>query len=431
MLPGRTRGRLPRPARPMGFVSAWALGVGTMVGAGIFSLSGDAARHAGPGAILSYVAAGAAAFVLAVNLGRLAALRPVSGGPYVYIRDALGPAAALVAGWQLWLGAGLSVSFYCLGFARYLAHLLRTPEHEAGPGCVLLVGAVNAMGPGVAAALQNLSVALLLLVLIGFMAAGLPRVDPAFYTPLLPYGWGGVMDAVPLVFTSYLGFEMVAQAAGAFRDPRRTVPRAMLACVGSVTALYAGIVAVSVGVVHHVDLAASPTPLAEVARRLIGRAGAAAVASAGLVATLSSANGNLLAAVHLGQAIAADGLLPRWLAGPPAGSEPGQASRRFPLRLSLAAIAVAAAGTWLGRLDRLARGVGVLHFLPFTLIPMALLHLAEGARAGPARARGTRASALLAMGVMGFLVRRVAPADLGVALLLTLPGLVGLLRRRR
>lgn len=148
MLPGRTRGRLPRPARPMGFVSAWALGVGTMVGAGIFSLSGDAARHAGPGAILSYVAAGAAAFVLAVNLGRLAALRPVSGGPYVYIRDALGPAAALVAGWQLWLGAGLSVSFYCLGFARYLAHLLRTPEHEAGPGCVLLVGAVNAMGPG-------------------------------------------------------------------------------------------------------------------------------------------------------------------------------------------------------------------------------------------------------------------------------------------
>ncbi|HEY8426494.1 MAG TPA: APC family permease [Limnochordales bacterium] len=426
-------GQPPHPSRPMGFVSAWALGVGTMVGAGIFSLSADAARHAGPGAILSYVMAGVGALVLAVNFGYLAAIHPVSGGPYVYIRDTLGPTAAFVAGWQLWLGMGLSTSFYCLGFARYLTYFVEAPEYLTAPACVLAVAAVNAMGPRVAAALQNLSVALLLFVLGGFMLTGVLRVDPAFYAPLLPYGWSGVLDAVPLVFTSYLGFEMVAQAAGAIRDPSRTVPRAMVASVLAVTALYAGVMAVSVGVVHHVDLATSPTPLAEVARRLAGRGGASAVALGGLVATLSSANGSMLASLELGRAMGADGLLPRWLTGDSSATGRALGWRPSSVRLGMVAVAVAVVGTWVGRLDWLARGVGVLHFLPFSLVPLALLHVL-----GTPEAAGTPASAawagrlwaLSAMAVMGFLLRRIDPLDLWVAAALTSPSLLWVLRRR-
>jgi len=426
-------GQPPHPSRPMGFVSAWALGVGTMVGAGIFSLSADAARHAGPGAILSYVMAGVGALVLAVNFGYLAAIHPVSGGPYVYIRDTLGPTAAFVAGWQLWLGMGLSTSFYCLGFARYLTYFVEAPEYLTAPACVLAVAAVNAMGPRVAAALQNLSVALLLFVLGGFMLTGVLRVDPAFYAPLLPYGWSGVLDAVPLVFTSYLGFEMVAQAAGAIRDPSRTVPRAMVASVLAVTALYAGVMAVSVGVVHHVDLATSPTPLAEVARRLAGRGGASAVALGGLVATLSSANGSMLASLELGRAMGADGLLPRWLTGDSSATGRALGWRPSSVRLGMVAVAVAIVGTWVGRLDWLARGVGVLHFLPFSLVPLALLHVL-----GTPEAAGTPASAawagrlwaLSAMAVMGFLLRRIDPLDLWVAAALTSPSLLWVLRRR-
>lgn len=419
----------------MGFASAWALGVGTMIGAGIFSLSADAARYAGPGAIVSYVVAGAAAFVLALNFGRLAAIRPVSAGPYVYIRDALGPGPAFLAGWQLWVGMGLSASFYALGFARYLTYFWPgAPEYVTAPACVLLVAAVNALGPKAAAALQNLSVALLLFVLTGFLVTGLPRVDPAFYAPLLPYGWAGVLDAVPLVFTSYLGFEMVAQAAGAVRDPQRTVPAAMMACVLSVTALYAGIMAVSVGVVHHVDLSGSATPLAEVARRLVGHAGASAVAAGGLVATLSSANGVVLASVELGEAMAGDGLLPRWLVPP--GGRPGRllALRPSSLRLGLAAVLVAMAGTLVGRLDWLARGVGVLHFLPFSLIPLALLHYTAPSSGLDLRRPAVWRSSLLplaALAVMGFMLRRIDPTDLWVAIALTLPGAVWFLIRGR
>lgn len=435
MYPVRGSAPSPRPTRPMGFASAWALGVGTMIGAGIFSLSADAARHAGPGAIVSYALAGASALVLALNFGRLAALRPVSGGPYVYVRDALGPGAAFLAGWQLWLGMGLSGSLYALGFARYLTYFWPgAPEYVTAPACVVLVAGVNALGPKAAAALQNLSVALLLLVLGAFLLTGLGRVDPAFYAPFLPYGWSGVLDAVPLAFTSYLGFEMVAQAAGAVRDPRRTVPAAMVACVLSVTALYSAIMAVSVGVVHHVDLASSATPLAEVARRLMGRAGASAVAAGGLVATLSSANGVVLASVELGEAMAADGLLPRWLV--PAGGPPGRrlALRPSSLRLGAAAVLVAGAGTLVGRLDWLARGVGVLHFLPFSLIPLAVLH--HAARQEQAMLRGPSAwrssvLPLAALAVMGFLLRRIDPADLRIAVGLTLPGFAWLLLRRR
>ncbi|WP_324669055.1 APC family permease [Geochorda subterranea] len=433
MHPIQRVGQPTHPRRPMGFTSAWALGVGTMVGAGIFSLSADAARYAGPGAILSYVIAGAGALVLAVNFGYLATIHPVSGGPYVYIRDTLGSTAAFVAGWQLWVGMGLSTSFYCLGFARYLTYFVTAPEYLTAPACVLAVAAVNAMGPRVASALQNLSVAILLIVMGGFMLTGVLRVDPAFYAPLLPYGWPGVLDAVPLVFTSYLGFEMVAQAAGAIQDPRRTVPRAMVASVLAVTALYAGVMAVSVGVVHHVDLATSPTPLAEVARRLAGRGGAAAVALGGLVATLSSANGSMLASLELGGAMWADGLLPRWLTGGSSGAGRAVGWRPSSVRLGMVAIAVAIAGTWVGRLDWLARGVGVLHFLPFSVVPLALLHVLgapEAARTRPSEAWAARAWAVSATAVMGLLLRRIDPLDLWVAATLTLPGVLWLWRRR-
>src|SRR5690554_4519307 len=152
MHPIQRVGQPTHPRRLMGFTSAWALGMGTMVGAGIFSLSADAARYAGPGAILSYVIAGAGALVLAVNFGYLATIHPVSGGPYVYIRDTLGSTAAFVAGWQLWVGMGLSTSFYCLGFARYLTYFVTAPEYLTAPACVLAVAAVNAMGPRVASA---------------------------------------------------------------------------------------------------------------------------------------------------------------------------------------------------------------------------------------------------------------------------------------
>ena len=419
----------------MGFTSAWALGTGTMIGAGIFSLSADTARYAGPGAIVSYVLAGGAAFVLALAFGRLAAIRPVSGGPYVYIRDALGTGAAFLAGWQLWIGMGLSASFYALGFARYLTYFFPgVPDYVTAPSCVLLVAAVNALGSRAAAVLQNLSVALLLLVLTAFLVAGFPRVDPAFYAPFLPYGWSGVLDAVPLAFTSYLGFEMVAQAAGAVRDPRRTVPAAMMACVLSVTMLYAAIMAVSVGVVHHVDLAASATPLAEAARRLLGRVGASAVAAGGLVATLSSANGVVLASVELGETMAADGLLPRWLVPAGEGAARIVPLRHASLRLGAAAVLVAMAGTLVGRLEWLARGVGVLHFLPFSLIPLALLHhVTSPDGQTPLRPSVWRSSLLPlgALAVMGFLLRRIDPRDLWVAVGLTLPGIVWRVGRRR
>ncbi|MEW6045123.1 MAG: APC family permease [Bacillota bacterium] len=429
--------RAGRPPRLMGFFSACALGVGTMIGAGIFSLSADAARYAGPGAVLSYLLAGASAFILAFNFGHLAASRPVSGGPYVYIRDSLGIGAASVAGWQLWLGMALSASFYALGFARYLTYFWPgIPEWLTAPGCVLAVAGANALGHRAAAFLQNLSVALLLFVLGGFVAVGVPRVDPAFWSPFFPYGWDGVLAAVPLVFTSYLGFEMVAQAAGAIANAPRTVPAAMLTSVGVVTLLYTGIIAVSVGIVHHVDLAGSATPLAEVARRVLGRAGASAVAAAGLIATLSSANGVMLASLELGETMAADGLLPRALAPAPAPATARHGRfRSSSLRLGAAALVIATLGTLVGQLEWLARGVGVLHFLPFSLIPFAVMGRKTGARErrgqGPLLLHWGSGVPLLGLAVMGFMLRQINPVDFWVAVGLTVPGVIWFALRPR
>ncbi|WP_324716349.1 APC family permease [Carboxydochorda subterranea] len=408
--------------RPMGLVSAWTLGVGTMVGTGIFALSADAARYAGPAAVASYLLAGLACLVLALNFGLLASGRPVSGGPYVYIRDGLGPLVGIVAGWQLWLGMALSASFYAVGFARYLTYFWPgSPAKGVAAATVALVSVVNVMVPRAASVLQNLSVGFLLLVLGGLVVLGIPRVEPAFWVPVAPYGWRPAVEIVPLVFTSYLGFEMIAQAGNAFRNPRRTVPLAMVASVATVTALYSGIMVVSLGVIHHVDLAQSPTPLAEVARRLMGRPGAAVVAIGGMVAALSSANGVVLASLELARVMTGEG---SW---PPSGSR-----ARLPAA-ELAATAVAVAGTAAGDLEWLARGVGVLHLLPFTLVPITLLQLSTSRRARQVTRMAPASSAVAVAGiaVMAFVVRQLRWPEVQTAAWLSAPALLWVWRMRR
>lgn len=451
----------------MGFLSACALGTGTMIGAGIFALSGEVAGVAGPAAVLSYALAGLAAAAQALSFAELASARPTSGGPYVYVRDFLGPAAGALAGWQLWLGTVLSASFYAVGFARYLAYFVpHLPEWPGGTALILLLAVLHGSGRSAAAAVQNLSVAVLLAVLGGLVALGAPRVDPAFWSPFLPYGWGPVVQSVPWVFVSYLGFDAVAQAGGAFVRPHVTVPRAMLASVALVTLLYCAVVAVSTGIVHYQDLAQSATPLAEVARRLVGRPGGFAVAAGGLLATLSSANGAFIAAAELTAAMARDGLLPRALgdrqsaglrpplagasmagqrgpaSGPPQvrapapalpevrGPAPTQPDVRGPSPASVHLLTGLLAGlgvlgaTASGGLVWLARGTGLLHLVPFLLIPLAQLAARRRADHRPSfRAPGGWLSPLVAMGSMLLVLRQVTWHEASAALLLTLPGL--------
>lgn len=434
----------------MGLASACALGTGTMIGAGIFALSGEVAGAAGPAAVITYLLAGIVALLQALSVAELASARPLSGGPYLWVRDALGRDAGFVVGWQLWLGMVLSASFYAVGFARYLAYFLPwAPEGPAAAGLLAVLAALNAAGRQAGALLQNLSVAFLVFVLGGLVLAGIPRVDTAFWSPFSPYGWAPVLGAVPLVFVSYLGFDMVAQAGGAFHRPHVTLPVAMLVSVVLVTALYCGVVAVSTGIVFHVDLAQSPTPLAEVARRLVGRPGGLVVAAGGLVATLSSANGVFIAVSELGQAMVADGMLPRWLANVPARSpvaaRSGHSSAAGPLEvfarvragrshLLLGTLAglVALVGGATGAIEQLARGTGLLHVLPFVLMPVALAAVRRSPSHRPAfRAPFGPVIPALAMGSMLVVLRQATAAEVVTAGGLTLLGLAWYMRERR
>ena len=425
--------------RPLGFFSACALGTGTMIGAGIFALAGEVAGATGPAAVVTYALAGLAALAQAVSFAELASSRPGSGGPYLYVRDFLGDALAAVAGWQLWTGTALSVSFYALGFARYLAYFAPgVPEWLGACACAGLLAALNAAGRGGGAALQAGSALFLIAVLGGLSALGAARVDPAFWSPFAPRGWQPVVGAVPLVFISYLGFDAVAQAASAFARPQWTVPRAMLVSVGLVTALYCAVVAVSTGVMHYLDLAQTPTPLAQVADRLVGRPGALVVAAAGLVATLSSANGALIAAAELTAVMAADGLLPARLApsgqGRPPDTRPAEGSRPAPLAhlvTALVACVGLALATASGGLAWLARGTGLLHLVPFLLVPAAQVAARRRADHRPAfRAPGGWLSPALAGLAMLGVLRQVTWHEVSAAVLLSLPGLAWYLRTR-
>ena len=393
-----------------------------MVGAGIFTLSGELAGAAGPAVVVTYALAGLVALGQAVAFAELAAARPGSGGPYVYVRDFVGARAAALVGWQLWSATALSASFYAVGFARYLRQLGPSlPEGLAAAGCLGVLAALTARTHKAAATwLQNLAVLLLLAVLGGLVALGWRARDPALWVPFAPHGWWPAVQGVPIAFVSFLGFDTVAQAGGVFRSPQRTVPRATLASVAAVTALYCGVVAVGTGVVHYRDLGSSAAPLADVADRLAGRIGRLAVVLAGLVATLSSANGALVAAGELAGAMARD----RRAARPPAAAISPEALTAL---LAMAGVAGAAAG---GGLGWLARGAGLMHVLPLLAMPYAQARARRRLGASlPFRVPGGPLwPALSGLGVL-WILRHVSWQELAAGLVLTLPALAAALRR--
>ncbi|HEX6971774.1 MAG TPA: amino acid permease, partial [Limnochordia bacterium] len=112
-----TAGNTPHLERHLGLLGALAIGIGTMVGAGIFVLSGTAAKEAGPAAVFSFLLAGGVIFLTACSCAELATAVPRSGGPYAFVYEAFGPFAGFVTGWSLWIGLGLAMAFYCIGFA--------------------------------------------------------------------------------------------------------------------------------------------------------------------------------------------------------------------------------------------------------------------------------------------------------------------------
>jgi APA family basic amino acid/polyamine antiporter len=332
--------------KTLGPVSLTALGIGCIIGAGIFVLTGTAAaRYAGPGIMLSFVIGGIACAFVGLCYAELAALLPVAGSTYTYTYATLGEIFAWIIGWDLILEYAMGASTVAVGWSGYIASLLRNfgitipPQYAAAPwtqvklpdgtsvdGIVnipaaLIVLALTAMLIGrtkESARLNNIMVAVKLFVVVAFILLGAAYVTSANWHPLIPantgefghFGWTGVVRGASVVFFAFIGFDAVSTAAQEAKLPQRDMPIGILGSLVICTILYVLVAAVVTGLVPYTELNV-PDPIAK-AVDVIGMTWFSVLIKIGALAGLTT----VILVLLYGQSrvfftIAKDGLLPK------------------------------------------------------------------------------------------------------------------------
>lgn len=233
-----TSGGPPTLRRELGLGDAVLIGLGAMLGAGVFAAFGPAAASAGAGLLVALAVAAVVAYCNATSSAALAAVHPQAGGTYIYGRRQLGPIWGFIAGWGFVVGKTASCAAMALTAGAYAwpAH----PRLAAVAAAAVLTG-VNYRGVAKTAALTRVLVAVTLaalaLVLVGSFAGG--AADPARLSPLTGHSLYGVLQAAGLLFFAFAGYARIATLGEEVRDPARTIPRAVPIALGIVVAIYA------------------------------------------------------------------------------------------------------------------------------------------------------------------------------------------------
>ncbi|WP_152362750.1 APC family permease [Microlunatus speluncae] len=277
--------------RRLGVGDAVTIGLGAMIGAGVFAVFGTAAGSAGSGLLIALLVAAVIAYCNATSSARLAARYPDSGGTYVYGRERLGEFWGYLAGWGFVVGKTASCAAMALTAGLYL-----WPEraHEVAVAAVVLLTAINYVGVRKATWATRVIVAAVLLVLLAAVIIGWtsPAADPARLAIGGDATAWGVLQAAGLLFFAFAGYARVATLGEEVREPERTIPIAVPVALGLVLLLYA-IIAVTLIVVLGPDLAGSATPVVD----LVRRAGAEPMVPVVAVGAGLAALGSLLAMI--------------------------------------------------------------------------------------------------------------------------------------
>jgi amino acid transporter/nucleotide-binding universal stress UspA family protein len=299
--------------RELGFWAALTIGAGTMIGAGIFLLSGIAISLAGPAAIFSYLIAGVVCIITAASAAELATGMPTSGGDYFFVSRSLGPSFGAISGIGIWLSLTFAIAFYLVGVGEYLHDFLPIPPIWGAVAAGILLTALNVVGAKESGSTQVVVVLTMLVILGIYALGGLFNMDPTNLDPFLPNGVPPVFAATALVFISFLGFVKIAAVSEEIKEPSKNLPRALIGSVALVTVLYVLIVLVTAGMFTQEQIEQTTTPLTVAARQMFGPLGAAVMVFAGLLATTSSANASIMAASRINLAMARDQMIPDWL----------------------------------------------------------------------------------------------------------------------
>ncbi len=316
--------------RTLGPVSLTAMGIGAIVGTGIFVLTGvAAAKYAGPGLILSFVVAAIVSGLAALCYAEFASTVPLAGSAYTYSYATLGELIAWIIGWDLILEYAVGAAAVSIGWSGYFTDLLQGTFGIALPKVltaspfsggiinlpatliVLSITALLMVGTTESTRVNNIIVAIKLAVILFFLVAGFGHVNPTNWTPFLPFGTSGILRGASIIFFAYIGFDQISTSAEETRNPARDMPIGIIASLLVCTALYILVTAVLTGAVSYTQLdVASPVSHALI---LLGMNAAGSIISIGAVCGLTT----VLLILLFGQSriifsMARDGLLPNF-----------------------------------------------------------------------------------------------------------------------
>ena len=336
----------PAPERPpknqMTVLGAAFLGVGAMVGAGIFALLGQAGAVAGSAVWLSFLCAGVVATLLGYMVVKLGVRYPSRGGFVAYLVEAFGNGRLVgITSWLLYFVLLIVTAMVAVAFGAYGSALFFGADAPGywtkilASAVVVGMAVINLFGATMVAKAQSIIVWVLLVVFVGFAVVTLAQINLALLAPSGYPPWNKIVASVALTFFAYLGFSVITFTAGNLPDPARMLPRAMYLALTITTALY---VAVSLGVFGTLTvdevIAHGDTALAEAARPVLGDAGFVIMAIAALLATASSVNSNIFAAGSLTLTLS------ELTQFPPIFGEPGRfhGTRGIPITVALTLI---------------------------------------------------------------------------------------------
>jgi amino acid transporter len=287
------------------------IGLNAIVGSGIYLFPGKLAAALGPASTFAWLLTAMLCLPLAFSFAALGAHEERSGGPFRYTQLAFGVQPAFVVGWCAWVTSAVSWAAVASGLPSYLGSFVPllasgAPATLVSALVIVLLGALNVRGVKLGARVTNALTIGKLLPLLVFVAVGLCVIEPQRFVPFAPAGFAAMPALALMTMFAYQGFEVVGVPVGEVRDPRRAVPRAVVASILLSALLYLLVQLVFVGV----GARTSAAPLPDAAGLILGPAGSTLLALGGLVSMLGFNAGTALCAPRYLQALAEERLLP-------------------------------------------------------------------------------------------------------------------------
>ena len=296
--------------RKLGLAHIVFIASGALISSGLFVLPGIAHGRAGPAVVVSYLLAGLLAAVGLLSVAELTTAMPKAGGDYFFISRALGSGTGTVAGLLSWFSISLKSAFALVGIGALAELALPVDGRIVGAVFLAVFSLLNIHGVKKAANLQVVLGVLLMLLLGGFVAAGLRDIDAENFRPLAPNGWTAVFSTAGFVFVAFGAAMQVAGMAEDIRDPGRNVPRGIGISIILVTLLYVAVIGVATGVLPGERLDYSMTPISDAAGAFLGRPGMIVMSAGALIAFLTTANAGILTSSRYLLALSEDDLAP-------------------------------------------------------------------------------------------------------------------------